>query len=38
MPERMYHNLPVEAYTSREWFDLEKREIFSRTWAYAGFM
>ena len=38
MPERVYHSLPVEAYTSREWFDLEQREIFSRTWAYAGFM
>ena len=38
MPERVYHNLPVEAYTSREWFDLEQRKIFSRTWAYAGFM
>jgi Rieske 2Fe-2S family protein len=38
MGGRVYHNLPVEAYTSREWFDLEQREIFSRTWAYAGFM
>ena len=38
MPERMYHNLPVEAYTSAEWFDLEQRDIFSNTWAYAGFM
>lgn len=29
--------LPVEAYTSQEWFDLEQRRIFSRTWACAGF-
>ena len=29
--------LPVEAYTSQEWFDLERERIFSRTWAYAGF-
>ena len=29
--------LPVEAYTSQEWFDRERESIFSRTWAYAGF-
>lgn len=29
--------LPVEAYTSREWFDREQERIFSRTWACAGF-
>ena len=29
--------LPVEAYTSQEWFDQERDRIFSRTWAYAGF-
>ncbi len=29
--------LPVEAYTSQEWFDRERERIFSRTWAYAGF-
>ncbi len=28
--------LPVEAYTSREWFDREQERIFSRTWACAG--
>ncbi len=28
--------LPVEAYTSQEWFDLEQERIFSRTWAFAG--
>ncbi len=28
--------LPVEAYTSREWFDREQELIFSRTWAMAG--
>ena len=30
--------LPVEAYTSREWFDREQELIFSRTWALAGLM
>ena len=29
--------LPVEAYTSQEWFDREQERIFSRTWACAGF-
>ena len=29
--------LPLEAYTSRDWFDREQERIFSRTWAYAGF-
>ncbi len=28
--------LPVEAYTSQEWFDREQEAIFSRTWAFAG--
>ena len=28
--------LPVEAYTSQEWFDREQDRIFSRTWACAG--
>ena len=30
--------LPVEAYTSQEWFDREQRHIFSRTWNCAGFV
>ena len=29
--------MPVEAYTSQEWFDREQERIFSRTWACAGF-
>ena len=29
-------SLPVEAYTSRAWFDREISEIFSRTWQFAG--
>ena len=29
--------LPVEAYTSQEWFDREQERIFSCTWACAGF-
>ncbi len=35
---RMLHHLPVEAYTSQEWFHREQRNIFSNTWRYAGFM
>ena len=38
MTERMYHHLPVRAYTSRDWFEREQRDIFSQTWACAGFM
>ncbi len=34
----MLHLLPVEAYTSQDWFDREMREIFSKTWRYAGFI
>jgi len=29
--------LPVEAYTSEEWFRREQKLIFSRTWRFAGF-
>ncbi len=36
--KRMMHVLPVEAYTSSEWFEREQEMIFSRTWRYAGFM
>ena len=32
----MMHELPVEAYTSKEWFDLEQKHIFSKTWQFAG--
>lgn len=35
---RTLHLLPVEAYTSQDWFDREMRDIFSKTWRYAGFM
>ncbi|MCG8457554.1 MAG: aromatic ring-hydroxylating dioxygenase subunit alpha [Holophagales bacterium] len=28
--------LPIEAYTSQEWFDREQRAIFSNTWRFAG--
>ncbi|SLN55076.1 Naphthalene 1,2-dioxygenase subunit alpha [Roseovarius albus] len=34
----MLHLLPTKAYTSQEWFDREMRDIFSKTWRYAGFM
>ncbi|MEM9215188.1 MAG: leucine-rich repeat domain-containing protein [Cyanobacteria bacterium P01_F01_bin.150] len=30
--------LPIEAYTSQEWFDREQSEIFSNTWQFAGFV
>ncbi|PCE66038.1 Rieske (2Fe-2S) protein [Sediminicola luteus] len=30
------HALPVEAYTSQEWFDLEMKTLFSTTWQFAG--
>jgi phenylpropionate dioxygenase-like ring-hydroxylating dioxygenase large terminal subunit len=30
-----YH-LPVEAYTSLEWFERERRELFDHTWQFAG--
>ncbi len=35
---RMMHRLPVEAYTSQDWFDREQERIFSRLWRYAGFV
>lgn len=35
--QAILHRLPVEAYTSQEWFDREQERIFSRTWRYAGF-
>lgn len=35
--KKMLHQLPVEAYTSQEWFDDEQEKIFSTTWRYAGF-
>lgn len=28
--------LPVEAYTSQEWFDMEQKYIFGETWQFAG--
>lgn len=30
--------LPKQAYTSQEWFEREQELIFSRTWAFAGFL
>ena len=38
MHERKMPVLPVDAYTSRDWFDREQRLIFSNTWALAGLM
>ena len=38
MPDkRMMHVLPVDAYTSQDWFDREQELIFSRVWRFAGF-
>jgi Rieske 2Fe-2S family protein len=34
--KNMMHVLPTEAYTSKEWFDLEMKTIFSTTWQFAG--
>ena len=34
----MMHVLPVEAYTSKQWFEREQELIFSKTWRYAGFV
>jgi len=28
--------LPVEAYTSQEWFDKEQKIIFGNSWQFAG--
>jgi Rieske 2Fe-2S family protein len=30
--------LPASAYTSREWFEREQRELFSKVWQFAGFI
>ncbi len=35
--QRMFHKLPVVAYTSQSWFQHEQEAIFSNTWRYAGF-
>ena len=32
----MMHVLPVEAYTSEDWFHREQAAIFSKVWYYAG--
>lgn len=34
--KKMMHALPVSAYTSQEWFDIEMEHIFSKTWQFAG--
>lgn len=28
--------LPVDAYTSRAWFEREERELFAKTWSFVG--
>lgn len=34
--QNMMHALPVDAYTSQEWLDIEMKHIFSQTWQFAG--
>ncbi len=36
MKQKMIHHLPVDAYTSQEWFDREQKYIFSKVWSFAG--
>lgn len=36
MPEEAFQILKPEAYTSEEWFARENRDLFSRTWGFAG--
>ena len=28
--------MPLEAYTSQEWFDREQHELFGRVWQFGG--
>ena len=28
--------LPVDAYTSQEWFEREQRDLFGKSWGFAG--
>ena len=35
---RKQGHLPVEAYTSPEWFEREQEEIFGRVWQFGGFV
>ena len=36
MPEQPAQRLPREAYVSMKWFERERKELFSRTWTFAG--
>ncbi|MEM8731182.1 MAG: aromatic ring-hydroxylating dioxygenase subunit alpha [Pseudomonadota bacterium] len=36
LPETPTQLLPREAYLSQDWFDREQRDLFGRTWAFAG--
>jgi phenylpropionate dioxygenase-like ring-hydroxylating dioxygenase large terminal subunit len=36
LPETPEQLLPREAYISEEWLELERKHLFSNTWAYAG--
>ena len=35
-PAQIRQQLPTDAYTSRDWFEREQRELFGRTWAFVG--
>ncbi len=36
LPDKPHQRLPGEAYTSGHWLEREHKELFSRTWAFAG--
>lgn len=36
IPEFPTQKLPREAYVSQDWFEREKRELFAKTWTFAG--
>ena len=36
MPDQAIQILPPGAYTSQDWFDREMKELFGKTWGFAG--
>lgn len=36
LPSTATNLLPREAYTSHDWYEREQRDLFGRTWAFAG--
>ena len=35
---RRHRHLPVEAYISPEWFELEQTQLFGNVWHFGGFV